>query len=117
MAVQDYQVQPAGDRKFVHNGALAHNGRLMTMDSTAAATAALVARGLIAAPTGGTQHDAIVTGAVQEAWQTYTVQAAGKNRIQYGTAGGGTLLAQGATLKLDPLEEPAPTLVARGWIA
>lgn len=117
MAVQDYQVQPAGDRKFEHNRALAHNGRLMTMDSTAAPTVALLARGFIAAPTGGTNHDANALGKTTEGWTTYTVQAAGKNKIQYGTSGGGALLAQGATLVLDPLEEPAITLLARGWIA
>lgn len=117
MAFQEYQVTAAGHKKVQHNGVLAHQGRLLTMDAASAITAGLVTRGLLTTTLTTTVHDATGAGPSQEGWQTYTVQASGNGRIQFGTSGAGSVLTTGQTLKLDPTEEPALTLAGRGWIA
>lgn len=116
----EYAVTAAGHRKLAHNGALAHQGRLVTMDANAPATQSALTRGLITATLGGaTAHDATSTGPATEGFQTYTVTAAGARKILHGTGNPPPTnpLPQGATLQLDPLEEPALTFAARGWIA
>jgi len=114
MAYQDYQVTTAGDKRVMHNGRVVHAGRLVGMDAAKPETAAALARGLITATiTTATLHDATVAGPSSEGFQTYHVQAGIPVTIRHN----GVNLASGAAIVLDPLDEPAVTFLAKGWIA
>jgi hypothetical protein len=122
-ALVDYRITTAGDRKFAHNGVQAHAGRLVALDPNKAETVAALSRGLITATLTSSTHD-VKAGdnpgtKSSEGLTTYTVQAAGANRILHnqGAASRPTPLASGATLQLDSLDDPAITFLAKGWIA
>lgn len=108
MAFTDKQVSAAGDQKVLHNGVLVHAGRKLLVDSAATATATAVAEGYLVNVTTATVYDDGISPL-----QTYTIQSAGNNRINYNGATKGT----GNTIRLDPLLAQTAALVARGWIA
>jgi hypothetical protein len=123
MGVQDYQVTTTGGGKLQHNGVVVHAGRLVALDSASAITSGLLTRGLITSTLTSSTHD-VNAGASPnvkstEGLTSYTVQSSGAGKILHnqGQASRPTALANGASLSLDALDEPAITLLARGWIA
>lgn len=106
-AAVTYAIKSSGDRQISHNGKTLHAGRLIQMDPTAPATIALLARGAIGTPSAET----VVEGSGAEL-QTYTVQASGSGKISHN----GVLKTTGQTIQLDPLDDTAKSLVARGVI-
>lgn len=114
MALTEYGVKKGG---LNHNGVQAHVGRLVWLDSTAPATVAALASGILGAKTGETVHDILPSSLIgmqaSEALQTYTVQAAGSGRVVHNLVPRTT----GQTFQLDPADDTAKTLVALGWIA
>jgi hypothetical protein len=100
-----------------------HAGRLVAMDPARPETISLLARGLITATLSSSTHDVKGGDAPgtksAEGLTTYTVQTSGNNRILHnqGSVARPTPLLATATLQLDALDEPAITLLARGWIS
>lgn len=113
MAHADFQVTAAGEGKIHAYGRSPHAGRLVTLDLASPEVQALLKRGLIAAPTSATQHDATAAGPSLEVVQTYHVQAGIPTTILHN----GAVLAPGAAITVDPLDEPYKTMLAKGWIA
>jgi len=121
----EYAVQPAGDRKIIHQGVVLKAGRLCFMDPNNPVTQNLISRGLIASRVSEVTHDWVPGGTLgveaPESLRTYTVQASGSGKITYGanalTGVLGTVQVAGNTVQLDPLEPSTQALVALGWIA
>jgi hypothetical protein len=109
MAATNYQITAAGDLHVIHNGLALHAGRLVQLDSAAAATqVALKAVYITSTITTATLYDDGL-----QPLQTYTVQAAGNGRITHNLV----VNATGNTIALDPLYPQTISLVARGLIA
>ncbi len=107
MAATDYQITATGHKRIMHNGALLHSSRKVSMDSAAGATIDLLARGYISATVTATYYDGDANNLTN-----YTVTATGANKIMHN----GVLRAQGFVLALDALEPIAQLLLAMHYI-
>ena len=108
MAVSDFQVTTAGNRRISHNGLLVHSARKLSLDPANPTTVLLLAKGYISSTVTATTYEGDPANL-----HTYTVTTAGGGKVNFNL---GTLTV-GQTLGLDPGDPTATELVAKGYIS